>query len=108
MAELNWDRAFALEQAGDDEELLDELVDLFHDSSAADLARIKEGAANGDVNAMGDASHSIKGAAASLGIDGIRAIASDIEKAGRAGDLDGANGLVAGLEEMLTRFKSTT
>ena len=31
MADVQWDRDFALEQAADDEELLAELIDLFHD-----------------------------------------------------------------------------
>ena len=43
MGDLKWDRSFALEQASDDEELLEELITLFHDSSASDLEKIKKG-----------------------------------------------------------------
>jgi len=106
MGDFSWDRAFALEQASDDEELLQELINLFHDSSASDLARIKEGADENNPAAMGDASHSIKGAAASLGIESIRAVASELEKAGRSGDLAGAKKLVPDLESLLRQFKS--
>lgn len=106
MPDLQWERAFALEQAGDDEELLDELITLFHESSANDLHKIKVNAASGDAAAMGDAAHSIKGAAASLGIEGIRAVAENLEKAGRSGDLERASSLMPVLEEMLTDFKS--
>ena len=106
MGDFSWDRAFALEQASDDEELLQELINLFHDSSASDLAKIKEWAAQGDPVAMSDASHSIKGAAASLGIESIRAVASDLETAGRSGDLAGAKKLLPDLESLLRQFKS--
>ena len=106
MGELKWDRAFALEQACDDEDLLQELLGLFHESSADDLARIKEGALQGNAVGMGDASHSIKGAAASLGIESIRSVAAALEKAGRSGDLDGAMRIVPDLEVLLLQFKS--
>jgi HPt (histidine-containing phosphotransfer) domain-containing protein len=106
MGELKWDRAFALEQACDDEDLLQELLNLFHESSAEDLARLREDAGRGDAVGMGDASHSIKGAAASLGIEGIRAVAAALEKAGRSGDLAGALRLLPDLEALLLQFKS--
>ena len=108
MGDFRWDRAFALEQASDDAELLQELIDLFHDSSASDLAKIKQGAARGDAAMMGDASHSIKGAAASLGIESIRAVTAELEEAGRSGDLDGAKKLLPHLESLLLQFKSIT
>jgi len=108
MGDFRWDRAFALEQASDDAELLQELINLFHDSSASDLAKIKEGAARDNPAMMGDASHSIKGAAASLGIESIRAVAAELEEAGRSGDLDGAKKLLPRLESLLLQFKSIT
>ena len=101
---LQWDRDFALEQAGDDEEMLAELLDLLYTSSADDLAKIKAAMAAGDVAGMGDAAHSIKGAAASLGIEQLAALAEAMEKAGRAGDLDGAVMLVAPLEVMVAEL----
>jgi len=88
MEDLQWDRSFALEQAGDDEEILEELLTLYRDSSAADLGKIEEGLKAGNAEAVADAAHSIKGASASLGIEAIRQLAHDIEKAGRSGDLD--------------------
>ena len=88
MEDLKWDRSFALEQAGDDEEILEELLELFRDSSLADLNKIKEGLDAQDSEAVGDAAHSIKGASASLGVEGIRILAHEIEKAGRNNDLE--------------------
>ena len=104
MTTLQWDRAFALEQAGGDEEMLAELLDLLCTSSVDDLARIQAAMAQGDAAAMGDAAHSIKGAAASLGVAQLATLAETIEKAGRAGDLDGAVMLVAPLEAMVAEL----
>jgi len=101
MADLQWDRAFALEQAGDDEEMLAELLDLLRSSGQADLERIKAAMTGGDAQAMGDAAHSIKGAAASLGMESLRLVAHELEKAGRSGDLAGASRLLPDLEAML-------
>lgn len=104
MADLDWDRNFALEQAGDDEEMLAELLVLFRDSSASDLARINEGLAKEDPMAVADAAHSIKGASASLGVEGVRKVVAELEKNGRAGDLSSGRELAAQLAELLKAF----
>jgi histidine phosphotransfer protein HptB len=108
MNELTWDREFALEQAGQDEELLAELVQLFNDTSAEDLAKIQAALSAGDAQGMADAAHSIKGAAASLGIEDIRKAAHEIEKSGRNEDIDRARGGLSDLENLLGLFKSQT
>ncbi len=89
MNNLQWDRSFAEEQSGNDPELLAELLDLLRESSKSDLQKIENGLAAGDGEAAADAAHSIKGAATSLGVEGLRAAASDIEEKGRDGNLDG-------------------
>jgi len=79
MADLEWDRDFALEQSGDDEEMLAELLVLFRDSSASDLARINDALAAGKA-------------------------AAELEKKGRAGDLSQGRELAAQLAALLTAF----
>lgn len=101
MTDLDWNRAFALEQAGDDEEMLRELLDLLRDASRDDLERIREGVAVGDGEAAGQAAHSIKGAAASLGMTGLSRLAHEIEKAGTAGDLDAIGARLPELARMV-------
>jgi HPt (histidine-containing phosphotransfer) domain-containing protein len=108
MSELIWDREFALEQAGQDEELLAELLQLFNDTSADDAAKIQAALSAGDAQGMADAAHSIKGAAASLGIEDIRKAAYEIEKSGRNEDIDSASAGLPGLEDLLEQFKSQT
>lgn len=87
MSDLKWDRSFASEQSGEDPELLAELLDLLAESSKSDLQKIMDGLADGNGQAVADAAHSIKGAAASLGVEGLRVAAYDIEKKGRANQL---------------------
>ena len=106
MADLQWDRNFALEQAGDDEEMLAELLVLFRDSSASDLAKIKAGNAAQDGIAVAEAAHSIKGAAASLGVEGIRRVAADLEMFGRSGDLSEAGGRIEELAVLLQEIEN--
>lgn len=98
--DLQWDRNFALEQAGDDEELLAELLHLFLDSSKSDCAKIVEGLRLENGAVVADAAHSIKGAAASLGVEGLRALAGAIESQGRRGNMPTAADLAA-LEAMV-------
>ncbi len=106
MSELGWDRAFALEQAGDDEELLAELLDLLRDSSLGDMVKINEAMDAGNAEGMGDAAHSIKGAAASLGVSALRDAAHALENAGRDGKLALAKDCVPPLASLVGELGS--
>jgi len=101
MHHFEWNREFALEQAGDDEEMLGELLLLFRDSSGVDLARMREALAKKDGAALADAAHSIKGASASLGVERVRKMAGEIEKAGRQGDMVRSGTMLADLADLL-------
>jgi len=106
MSSLNWDKQFALEQAADDEELLQELLDIFKESCRDDYRLMKESIAQQDPEKTCAAAHSIKGAAASLGIIGIRDIAGEIEKDSRAGSLTVAQNSLEGLNELLQQLQN--
>lgn len=108
MADLQWDRDFALEQAGDDEELLAELLDLLRQSAASDLAKARAALAVADGQAMADAAHNTKGAAAGLGIEGIRRVADELERVGRGGDLGKAPMLIDQLAALLAQAQSAS
>ncbi|MCP4338884.1 MAG: Hpt domain-containing protein [Desulfobulbaceae bacterium] len=88
MNALKWDKEFALEQAADDAELLEELLEIFKESLQSDLQLIEQGLAEGSAAKIMGAAHSIKGAAASLGILGIQEIATEVEEDSRAGGVD--------------------
>lgn len=84
---LKWDKDFALEQAADDAELLQELLEIFKDSLKSDIHLIENGLEEEEAAKVCRAAHSIKGAAASLGISGIHEVALAIEEESRAGGL---------------------
>ncbi len=101
MDELKWNKAFALDQVADDEELLQELIEIFKESSASDLANLKLGISKNDATMGRASSHSIKGAAASLGLEGIRDVATVIEEDCREGSLAVATAKYSELEKLL-------
>ncbi len=105
MIELDWNKDFALEQAADDADLLNELLEIFKESSSNDLLLIKEGLAKDDTDQVASAAHSIKGASASLGINGINLLARSIEEDSRKGSLEVAKKRLADLEELLGQLK---
>lgn len=102
--DLQWDRQFALDRAGGDEDLLAELVQLFYQTSIADLALMKEGIADDDLESAANAAHSIKGAAASLGVEAVRQLAYELEKNCRSGKSSGLKSLLIEMKTMLKLF----
>lgn len=105
MSDLRWNKAFALEQAAEDEELLQELIDIFKESSSSDLNSLKQSIESGDAATARAHAHSIKGAAASLGIDGIRELTELMESDSRAGSLTVAVELLPQLEKLLAQVQ---
>ncbi len=105
MIKLNWDKEFALEQAADDAELLQELLDIFKESCMSDFQLIKDGIESGDAEQVCSAAHSIKGAAASLGVDGIRDLTMKIEADSREGSFLVAKEKIADLDELLSQLQ---
>ncbi len=90
MSELQWNKNFALEQTAGDEELLTELLVLFRDSSANDYSELCRAIEEGDAGGVATAAHSIKGASASLGIEGISNLAMEMEGEARKGSIEPA------------------
>lgn len=101
MSDLRWNREFALEQAADDEELLEELITIFKESSNSDFANLKQGISKGDAAMSMASAHSIKGAAASLGFEGIRDVAATMEADCRNGSLTVTTELLPKLVQLL-------
>jgi len=105
MSELRWNKEFALEQAADDEELLQELIEIFKESATSDLAKLQQSIEKGDAAMARAHSHSIKGAAASLGMDGIREITELMENDCRDGSLTVAVEVLPQLEKLLSQLR---
>lgn len=106
MNALKWDKEFAMEQAADDRELLQELLSIFKDSLLSDVHLIEQGLDEGSAAKVCGAAHSIKGASASLGILGIKEIAVVIEEESRAGGLEAARNKLPVLQSLLHELQA--
>ncbi len=106
MVDLRWNKAFALEQTDGDEELLDELLILFKDSAASDLELLQQAVATNDPAGVVRAAHSLKGASASLGIEGIRQLVMTMESDARNNSVTVARDKMAVLTELLGQLSS--
>lgn len=106
MIDLQWNKAFALEQTAGDEELLEELLILFKGSATADYAQLQQAVVNNDPDAVMRAAHSLKGAAASLGIEGIRRLAYEMEADGRKNSILVAREKLTAMGELLAQLQA--
>ena len=105
MVSLQWNKEFALEQTAGDQELLDELLILFRDSSAADYQQLQEATTAKNTEGILTTAHSIKGAAASLGIESIRVAALEIEEYARESQgAESVEGKVTELGQLLKQL----
>jgi HPt (histidine-containing phosphotransfer) domain-containing protein len=105
MNDLCWNKEFAMEQVDNDEELLQELIAIFQDSSASDMALLTQAVEKGVPAEARGAAHSMKGAAASLGLEAIRDVAMAIEQDCREGSLIVAREKLPQLETLLARLR---
>ena len=104
MAELHWDKTAALAETAGDEALLEELLSLFREAAAEDLDRMRQAVTVGDSATAMAAAHSLKGAAASLGLESIRRLAEAVEQAGPSGDIASARQTLPILADLLDQL----
>jgi signal transduction histidine kinase/DNA-binding response OmpR family regulator/HPt (histidine-containing phosphotransfer) domain-containing protein len=89
-----WDRAAALERVGGDESLLNELINIFLQEYPVLAQRLTEGLSRGDLAALREPAHSLKGSLGYLGMEDAASLALEIEQASRAQDADRVAGLI--------------
>jgi CheY-like chemotaxis protein/HPt (histidine-containing phosphotransfer) domain-containing protein len=107
-AVLDHDRLAAfgeLDADGDDPPLLTRLVDAFLAEAPADLGHLRAAVDRGDPDAVYDAAHHLKGAAATLGSAGIVDLCQRLEALACAGDLADAPALLRRLQAELPRVR---
>jgi HPt (histidine-containing phosphotransfer) domain-containing protein len=80
-----------------------ELLEIFRDTTRADLGRMREGLSSRDLQEVYRRAHSIKGAALNLSLDAIASAAAAVEDCARAGD---NHRLTFLFETLLGRFDS--
>jgi len=101
-----FDRADMMARLMDDEELAHTVVAGFIEDIPKQIGLLKDYLKAGDVKATERQAHSIKGAAAIVGGEVMRATAFEMEKAGKAGDLETVGAHVLDLETQFSQLKA--
>jgi len=89
-----------------DREQFAQFASLFIEVALADLATIKEAFGRGDLGGVAEAAHSIKGAAASLKLEGIFSLAKTLETHARAGEAEAIPDILGWLGREIHRLKA--
>jgi len=97
-----FDRAGMLERLMGDEELANELIEPFLADMPGQIEALRSYLEAGDAAGAERLAHTIKGAAANMGGEALRALAFEMEKAGKAGDLES---MKRRLDELDTTFE---
>ena len=100
-----FDRAGMLERLMDDEELARKLIAAFLKDIPQRFDTLRECLEEGNVKGVERMTHLIKGASASVGGNALTAVAYMMEKASRAGNLDGIKEGVGKLESEFGKLK---
>jgi HPt (histidine-containing phosphotransfer) domain-containing protein len=90
----------ALEQPGEPS-FLARMIEAFRESAPVYVARMKAASEVGDHETIVGVAHALKGAAATLGAEHVRAIALDLELRGRHMSVAGAQEQLAALADAL-------
>ncbi|MCD8139274.1 MAG: Hpt domain-containing protein [Planctomycetaceae bacterium] len=95
-----------LESTCDDRELAAQVVGVFLNDIPKQLADLDAAIAAADVKTAERVAHSIKGAAATVGGESLRATALDCEQLAREGDLDGVQSHIPDLKSHYDLLKN--
>jgi len=96
----------ALEVTDGDTEFLKELVEIVNADSPERLEQISRAIKEKNFNALNETAHSLKGSSGNLGLTRVYDLSWELEKMGKAKNMEGANKIFKQLEEELERFKN--
>ncbi len=100
-----FDRTVMLEPLMDDKELIGNIFREFLEDIPRRIAVLRQALEDGDVTTGERQAHAIKGASATVGGMALRALAADIEKEGRAGNLEDMKTQAERLDAALAELK---
>ncbi|MBT3200434.1 MAG: Hpt domain-containing protein [Phycisphaerales bacterium] len=107
-----YNRQVALEQAGDDEDLLSELIGIFLSETPEAIAQIHNAVSNGNPEAIANSAHALKGSLGVLAADNAIQAAQKVETLAKAGDLQGlqeaTTALAVEIQRLTTALKRET
>jgi HPt (histidine-containing phosphotransfer) domain-containing protein len=97
----SWSRAEVLDRLGGDEELMQELCQIFLKESPRLMEKLRQGMASGDAEAVQRAAHSLKGEVSYLAAAGATQAARHLEDMGRERDLSAVSAAIRLMEREL-------
>jgi two-component system, sensor histidine kinase and response regulator len=97
------DRSALLVRVEGDVELLADIIELFKEDSARQIAAIRDAIDAKQADLLRRAAHTLKGTCGNLGAPEAAATAWELEKLAAAGDLSGAHECLRSLEEQIQR-----
>jgi len=100
-----FDRAALMQRLMDDEELAGIIIASFLQDIPLQIQALKDFLGSGDVSGAERQAHTIKGAAANIGGEALRAVAFEMEKHGKAGDLAAVKSGMNELEQQFERLR---
>jgi CheY-like chemotaxis protein len=101
-----FDRKTALENLGDDEKLLEELLGLFLDDCPRLVGEIRAAIVTANAPALKRLGHTAAGAASNFAAPALQAAARRLEAMGKSENLAGAEDACATLEQAVDRFRA--
>ena len=104
---LIWDRAGMLERLMGDEELAGTILQGFLMDIPRQIEALQGYLDAGDAAGAERQAHTIKGASANMGGEALRALASELEQAGKAGDIESIKARMDGLAASFAELKQT-
>jgi len=100
------DREKLLEQTGGDVDLLRQVVEVFLEEKASMLGAVRAAVERGDAAEIAQAAHRVKGTCVTLAARLAGEAAAQLEREGRAGELDHVRGLFDLLEERVRQVEA--
>jgi len=93
-----------LERLDGDQELAEELLEIFREVASSMLGAVREAVEARDSEALARAAHDLKGSAANISAAALCEVAERLEKLGRAGRADQAAGELEQLDDAAQRL----
>lgn len=92
-----FDRAAALDHVGDDPEVLRAVVQMFLEQASERLEAVAAAVRSGSAVELERKAHALRGSAATLGLERVRAVALGLEDLGESGSVAGASARLSDL-----------
>ncbi len=96
----------AMQRLNGDMGLFKDFVRYFEEDSPTLLATLRAATRSADAAQVAQAAHSLKGLAANFGGERCVSIAGELERRGKAGDLEGSDALVTQLEDAVSQLSA--